>query len=155
MLAAISIMITYRLGTVYMTALSQVSHAVANGRASAMQALAQHIRQIRAARGGDFLVYAPPEARTFWDIGTKCRAKPFLVPALTGVAMLRGLPPADQGCTGKMEYYGYQEYSSSALSVQLTQQEACAEATSLGFQAVLVVRKPYESATNILWECKK
>jgi hypothetical protein len=70
-----------------------------------------------------------------WSLNPDCAAAAFVLPALTGLPMLDGLPPLKLGC--KLENYGYSDYGPSDRSHELTDFDLCREVRSKGFSAVI------------------
>jgi hypothetical protein len=85
------------------------------------------------------LLYIPKSESVYWEWLPDCSAVPFVAPALTGIAMLDGLPV--QGC----EYrdFGYQYYDPvTETDTQLLRpglQDQCASARRLGFNELIII----------------
>lgn len=88
------------------------------------------------------LVYIPKSIGLFWKSFGSCRTTPFIVPAITGMAMLDGLP--DVNC--KTRYYGYEVYkrSTGTFRVGAKQELICEKALAKGFSQVIVVDEDAE-----------
>ncbi|NNE23095.1 MAG: hypothetical protein HKN11_10855 [Rhizobiales bacterium] len=123
------------------------------GGADAIIALKKAIDGVRQSDGSPLIVFAPPENLEFWGLVKKCRSKAFLVPALTGVPMLKGIPPVNMGCSQELVGYSYDQYGPDAVVRQLGKIEACTEAAHKGFSRVLVVKAPIQSGNHGLWNC--
>lgn len=83
------------------------------------------------------LVYIPKSIGLFWKSIVSCKTTPFIVPAITGMAMLDGLP--DVNC--KTRCYGYEVYkrSTGTFRVGSKQELICEKAWARGFSQVIVV----------------
>ncbi len=83
------------------------------------------------------LVYIPKTNRIFWKAFHRCKTVPFLIPSMTGMAMLHGLP--DTEC--ETNYYGYDVYERSAMlkHEEKSTEILCREATLKGFSAVIIL----------------
>jgi hypothetical protein len=81
------------------------------------------------------LIFVPPAMTELWSLHPDCAAAAFMLPALTGLPMLDGLPPLKLGC--KLENYGYSDYAMSDRSHDVTDFDLCREVRSKGFSAVI------------------
>lgn len=84
------------------------------------------------------LLFIPQSNRLYWDLDEKCSINPFIAPALTGMAMIDGLPAAD--C--KTRYYGYESYQlrkEPQSSLDKTKETLCQKAIAKGFSQVIVI----------------
>jgi hypothetical protein len=93
------------------------------------------------------LIFIPPGNRAYWEMDGNCSRKALLVPALTGIPLLNGLPPRYLGCANSPdfgEFYGYSEYAPSSDSVDMSDPELCAKATRLGYWRIGVLSTPTE-----------
>lgn len=81
------------------------------------------------------LLYVPTNHRVFWTF-SPCGQMPFAAGALTGIAMLDGVP--DPSCTYPAESYGYQYFPRRAEPrPNLSDPEICVMANARGFSKVL------------------
>ncbi len=98
-------------------------------------------RSLREKR--ETAIYIPKSNRVFWTLGQVAFATPFVPPALTGIAMIGGLP--DNIAQDYWEEYhighGYRFYSRPASGVPAARalDEALHRAFSLGFQRVVII----------------
>ena len=85
------------------------------------------------------LVYIPKSIELFWKSLRSCRTIPFLVPAITGMAMLDGLP--DINC--KTQYYGYDIYKKSIRKCPgwVEPESICQKASAVGFSQVIALEE--------------
>ncbi len=83
------------------------------------------------------LIYIPKSNKPFWKFLKACRTIPFIVPAITGMAMLDGLP--DMDC--ETRYYGYGVYKDpTRTSHSRPEPETiCQKALSKGFSEVIML----------------
>jgi len=100
------------------------------------------------------LVFIPQSNTDFWNIKMKrCYGVPFLVPAITGMAMLDGLPPTH--C--KAMNYGYSSYENFGVRTKKqtnTKNKAlCSNALDKGFSQILRIDSIYAKPRLIL--CKR
>jgi hypothetical protein len=86
----------------------------------------------------DVAIFVPPSNKEFWNLNEDCRRKSFLIPSITGIPMLNGLPPADLGC-GPLKTHGFLEYNSDSLSREMSDIELCKKSNKLGFGRVGVL----------------
>ncbi|WP_456627964.1 hypothetical protein [Bradyrhizobium sp. URHC0002] len=82
-------------------------------------------------------VFVSPENLAFWNITMECRAVPFVVPAILGVPMLKGLSPTALKCPSE-PHYGFTNYK-DASSEPLSDQQLCVRAASWNFDEVLIL----------------
>jgi hypothetical protein len=85
-------------------------------------------------------VFVPPENLAFWNIANECRAVPFVVPAILGVPMLKGLSPTALKCPSE-PHYGFTNYK-DASSEPLSDQQLCVRAASWNLDTVLILATP-------------
>jgi hypothetical protein len=91
----------------------------------------------------DVLVFVPPSNKAFWNLNQDCRRKALLVPSLTGIPLINGLPPVDQGCA-PIDTHGYLQYSADSVSRDMTDAELCAKALKLGYNHIGILPAPSE-----------
>jgi hypothetical protein len=118
----------------------------------ARYALARNIKSVPGARASETLqamgvaqanraaVFVPPENLVFWNITLECRAAPFVVPAILGVPMLKGLSPTALKCPSEPNY-GFTSYKDSS-SEPLSDQQLCVRALSWNLDTVLILTTP-------------
>jgi hypothetical protein len=118
----------------------------------ARYALARDIKRMPGAQASETLqamgvaqanhaaVFVPPENLAFWNITMECRAAPFLVPAILGVPMLKGLSPTALKCPSEPNY-GFTNYKGSS-SESLSDQQLCVRAASWNLDTVLILATP-------------
>lgn len=100
------------------------------------------------------VVFVPPDNAAVWQTGDwRCFKRPFLIPALTGVPMLKGLAP---GCAlvGHLRGYGFGDYGGDSRSVEAEPLELCAHAAQRGFHRILVLSSLRSSHPNPVLECR-
>jgi len=89
-------------------------------------------------------IYIPPDT-PFWEdaVATTpavvCWAKPFAIPALTGMPMLNGVRSGVGDCP-VTQYYGMNTYTNDSLNRKLDSQELCQRTKKLGFKNVLEIK---------------
>ena len=85
------------------------------------------------------LIHIPPENTAFWSLHAICRNAPLHVPAITGMAMLKGLPEAQAKCDLNV-FYGYPEHAKTDSTARaLTDDAACSLALAKGFSGLLIL----------------
>jgi hypothetical protein len=140
----------------YFAFLKQASADIADGKGQRASAVIRAVNQAKQAADTRMLVFVPPETAEFWHLVEKCRSKSFFIPAMTGVPMLKGLPPLSTGCDHEhLKGYGYDAYGPDSRSRSMTKLEACHEAGKLGFSSVFVLREPLRSNNHELWDCSQ
>jgi hypothetical protein len=86
-------------------------------------------------------VFVPPENSLYWSIYRDCRATSFVIPAVLGVPMLRGLNPFLPECSNE-RYYGFPAYPPDAVSQPSTDSELCVRAAKSELKTVFVLSAP-------------
>jgi hypothetical protein len=100
----------------------------------------------------NFAVYVPPTNDGFWTITPTpwCGAASMLIPSLTGVPMILGLPPLRYGCT--LEGYGFSSFP-NAESRAVSNDVLCQHAVKRDMKRVFVLRSLTETAINEVISC--
>jgi len=105
----------------------------------------------------DSVIYIPKSLNSFWNISCDTRMAPFIVPAISNIAMIEGLPIAEESCYGKIDGYGYGEYMKRNLignSMILSANELCKRTKRLGFKRVIKINKDQNNIiTPTIIEC--
>ncbi len=91
----------------------------------------------------DVLVFVPPSNKAFWNLNRDCRRKALIVPSLTGIPLINGLPPVDQSCA-PIDTHGYLKYSADSVSREMTDAELCSKALKLGYSRIGILPAPSE-----------
>lgn len=97
----------------------------------------RELSQLPISKKRKTLIYIPKSNELFWKSLKRCKSIPFLAPAISGIAMLAGLP--DVEC--ETLYYGYAVYKdSSGIDVCRGEAETiCRQAVSKGFSEVIIL----------------
>ncbi len=100
------------------------------------------------------LVFVPQSNTDFWSVQLDaCYGVPFLIPGITGMPMLDGLPPI--GC--KPYHYGYDSYENNGIRTKKqtnTKDKAlCSKALDKGFSQILRIDSIYTKPRLIF--CKR
>lgn len=84
------------------------------------------------------LLFIPQSNRLYWDLQKQCYDAPLFAPAITGIAMIDGLPAAD--CKlGNYMYESYQLRKEPQSSLDKTKETLCKKALAKGFSQVIVI----------------
>jgi hypothetical protein len=84
------------------------------------------------------LIFIPQSNQLYWGLKQRCDAIPFIVPAITGMAMLDGVPV--ESCQAKN--YGYKLYhlrKESQSEIDKTREVLCKKANNRGFSQIIVI----------------
>jgi len=82
------------------------------------------------------LLFIPKSNRLYWDLpATACKAVPFIAPAVTGIAMMGGLPGDD--CTDQRQY-GYEVYRKPGDARRDQSADLCVLARQKGFCRIII-----------------
>jgi hypothetical protein len=98
-----------------------------------------------------FAVFVPPDNVRFWKMTTLPCAVPFFIPSVTGVPMLKGLPPPYVGCKNKT--VSLQEYGQDAISGPWDAQSLCRRAVERKISTVLVLKDLEHPELNETIDC--
>jgi hypothetical protein len=107
---------------------------------------AQSIETLLSLSGGQtrhLAVFVAPDNRPFWTTYLDCRGDPFIVPAILGIPMLKGINPPELKCARDI-YYTTSLYKDDAVSEASTDEQLCARAAGFGLDTVLVLSTPRE-----------
>ncbi len=119
---------------------------------------ARIIRLVDAAQTSSvrerLIVYVPPTNVAYWlrQVPVAAFSRPFFIPALAGVPLLKGVRwfgPRAQ----KLLWYGYADYGDASRLTALTDDEVCAHAATRGFGRALVLQSVDVPARNRLLDC--
>ena len=82
---------------------------------------------------------------------------PFIVPAVSNIAMIEGIPIAKDSCYGDVYGVGYKEYKNRNLignSKILSENELCKKAKRLSFKRVIEINKDQNNIIkSMIHEC--
>ena len=101
------------------------------------------LRSLGAGQMRNVAVFVAPDNRPFWTNYVDCRGDPFLVPAVLGVPMLKGLNPPEFKCARDI-YYTTSLYREDAFSALTSDDGLCARASGYGLDEVLILATPNE-----------
>jgi hypothetical protein len=97
------------------------------------------LAELPLAEKRQMLLFIPQSNRAYWTLSANfCKATPFIAPAISGIAMLDGLPSAS--C--ETRYYGYGDYKVRTEQQQLhvnNLEQLCAYAHSKNFTLLAVL----------------
>lgn len=83
------------------------------------------------------LLFIPQTNRRYWDLMQYCISAPFVAPAISGIAMLDGLP--DINCKGDFDYWSLRlRTEPQTLSLQ-EPSGLCTRALTLGFTQIITI----------------
>lgn len=102
----------------------------------------------------DVVIFVPPTNRVIWKTGSGgCYRRPLLLPALTGLPLIQGLPP---NCPAVVEAYGwgFSGYGEDARSRATSDAALCARASERGFARVFVLASLRDRQQNRLLSCE-
>ncbi|QPF93893.1 hypothetical protein [Bradyrhizobium commune] len=106
----------------------------------------QSIETLLSLSGGQtrhLAVFVAPGNRPFWTTYLDCRGDPFIIPAILGVPMLKGINPPEFKCARDI-YYTTSLYRDDAISEASTDEQLCARASGFGLDTLLVLSAPRE-----------
>ncbi len=114
------------------------------------------VREVRRVTRSvdDVGVFVPPENEAFWTLPRACFAAPFVIPALTGLPMVKGLPAAT-ATTCIRPNFGFGDYPPESRTEAIGDQEICVHARAQGLRAVVVLRPgPAGGNDTSLLDCR-
>jgi len=90
------------------------------------------------------LIYIPKSQNIFWNLSCDMGMTSFIVPGLTNISMIDGLPIRNKSCYGKFQDYGYGEYDLFGLFPKIIKdfnnEELCQKAKKEGFFRVIEIK---------------
>ncbi len=89
----------------------------------------------------DALIFVPPSNFDYWNLNEFCYSKAFVIPALTGIPLINGLPPSYTKCPRQI-HFSYAEYTAKSASTEMGHPELCAKARRLGYRRVGILSAP-------------
>jgi hypothetical protein len=101
----------------------------------------------------ELAVYVPTFAGDFWSRNDACQKRPFLIPALTGVPLLKGIPSS---CLRIRQWGAFccRDYGPASFSKMLGPKKLCAHARERGVATVFVLRSVAEPDQNQILKCR-
>ena len=119
----------------------------------AMLAALRELGDLPVAEKSDALLYIAKSNSAYWEWLPKCNASPFIAPAITGIAMVDGLPAAD--CEARR--WGYKTYdipvapaAYQPITVEIS--TICNKVRSLGFKRLAVLDIVNTNDVTVKWE---
>ncbi|MEM7069983.1 MAG: hypothetical protein AAF478_13980, partial [Pseudomonadota bacterium] len=114
-----------------------VDSALAADQPAVNLTIAEQVQNQIDEIGREFLVFIGPEFEEFWKQTDICWAQSFVIPALTGQTMIRGLPPESSDCV-ITQNYGLNAYDQQiSRSADLKDDELCETAISRSYFEIL------------------
>jgi hypothetical protein len=86
------------------------------------------------------LVYLDPSARVSLSRMDNCRVQVLVLQSLTGVGLVRGIPPASTGCQ-RFPYYAVSGEEWDRRENPVTDEALCDRALKFGIEDVLILRR--------------
>lgn len=116
-----------------------VDDAVAHAPlAKAVRAIDRELSEIDAPRPG---LFVGPENDWYWLGPYTCTTRNFNFQALTGLALLAGIPDANENCP-VVPFYGMYDYDEASRSSRLDRSRICAAAAERRLSPILIVTGP-------------
>jgi hypothetical protein len=102
----------------------------------------------------DALLYIAKDNAAYWEWLEMCSTTPFIAPAITGIAMVDGLPGAD--CRAA-RFFGYHTYNfpialAADQPVTVKISTICNKVRSLGFKRVAILDSINTNVVTVKWE---
>jgi hypothetical protein len=101
----------------------------------------------------ELAVYVPSYGADFWGRDDACQRRPFLIPALTGVPVLKGIP-ASCARIRKWGAFCCRDYGPASFTEPLGPKQLCAHARERGVGTVFVLRSVEEPDQNRILNCR-
>ena len=146
----------------FSTNITQFTHNHATISKTAPTKASKLVQQVHTGTAQHtLLVFIPPSNTAYWHATGLRIVRPWYLPALLGVPLLKGLPPPthrDDMC--KKEYfcilsgYGYAPYTGGAQTSDTTDQELCTRARNKGFEYVYILQDLDDAKQNKLLDCR-
>lgn len=118
--------------------ISDVQDRLEQGRSYPVIAAFRELDALPVAEKRKTLIYIPRSNRVFWDMLSMCDAVPLIVPALTGTAMIDGLP--DRDCKTNLGHFDmYPARGAKTQDLDQAEGMLCAAVRAKGFSSAMVV----------------
>jgi len=98
------------------------------------------------------LIFIPQSNRAYWDLSPSCAAVPFMAPAISGIALIDGLPSADcpvQSDTLINLYAVYRLRSREDRPLDRDEASLCDAVRSKGFDRVITIDADNDNAPTV------
>ncbi len=116
--------------------------------------LVEQVIVLRERYGRSLAVYVPIRNADYWDVYEDCPRKALVLPALTGVPLLDGMPPTY--CRDALALYGshvYEDYSPRRTDRELDRESLCRLAREKGFSVVFRYASGSDPSKNEIVHC--
>jgi len=87
-------------------------------------------------------LYIPKTLDVYWNLSCDSHMPPFVAPAITNIAMIKGLPINESSCYSHFYDYGYATYyllGRKAEILEMESEQICEQATQEGFVRVIEI----------------
>ncbi len=121
---------------------------------SPVASLVEQVITLRARHGRSLAVYVPIGNAEYWDVYEDCPSKALVVPALTGVPLLDGMPP--MSCRDALALYGshvYEDYAPRRTDREMDRESLCRSAREKGFSVVFKYASARDPSRNEIVHC--
>lgn len=89
-------------------------------------------------------IYIPKTMKVYWDISCDSHMPPFIVPGITNMAMIEGLPLERETCYTHLLEYGYKEYynlGKKPTFIKMSPEQIKVKASQEGFKRVIEINQ--------------
>jgi len=121
---------------------------------SPVATLVEQVIALRERHGRALAVYVPIGNADYWGVYEDCPSKALVVPALTGVPLLDGMPP--MSCRDALALYGshvYEDYSPRLTDREMDRESLCRLAREKGFSVVFRYASGSDPTRNEIVQC--
>jgi hypothetical protein len=147
--------------TVYHSRMNTLKNTIMARESSTYECLKilQNLNQMPLSQKKDTVLFIPQNNSGYWnmiDNLNNCQHSAFLAPALTGMAMIDGMPAAS--CDDKYKFIlGYASYT--LRTIEQTEQDRedtsiCAKAAEKGFKTIIRIDQTEEGFKQTVIDCK-
>jgi len=121
---------------------------------SPVASLVEQVVALRERYGRTLAVYVPISNTDYWNLYKECATKAIVLPALTGVPLLDGVPPI--ACRAQLELWGshvYEDYAPRLTDRERDRESLCRLARAKGFRVVFRYVSGRDPSRNDLIRC--
>lgn len=102
-----------------------------------MEKLVRELRELHRTHGNRLAVYASPRAQDFWGLTDNCFVSSMMLPGMSAVPMVDGLPPLSTGCAQQQTVsYSFNTAAKRSSDEPLDDAALCRLAKGRGFDVV-------------------
>ena len=119
----------------------------------------KYLSNLSSKEKKNIAIYLPQNLSTFWNLSCDKLMLPFLVPSITNIVMINGLPPSNiKSCYGHRREYGlarYRKLNKKFIPGVLDSSQICNIAQKEGIEKVIEIYRLDKKFDHIIHKCNK